>query len=68
MVSELCIHNLASPRPVLQHDSEYIFVTLELHITFIEIFCFGDFLGEMGQEQTGRDTWTDRLFWNILKL
>ena len=63
---------LALPCPAQQWhqcDSECIFVTLEIHLTtlFSEIFCFGDFFCDTGQDGTGRtdkrtDIGTDRLF------
>ena len=61
------IRSLALPRPALQHDSEYFYVTLEVYLTtlFSKISCFSDFFGGTGQTgQTDRQTdiWTDRLF------
>ena len=51
-------HGLALPFPALQwqqHDSECIFVTLEVYLStfFSEIFCFTDFF--LGRDGTGQD-------------
>ena len=66
---------LALPFPALQwqqHDSECIFVKLEVYLTtsFSEFFCFSDFFGGTGRDkQTDGQTdswthgiWTARLF------
>ena len=70
VVLKLNIRSSALPRPALQHDSEYFFVTLEVYLTtlFSKIFCFSDFFSGTGRDRRDRQTdrqtdiWTDRLF------
>ena len=65
MVLKSNIRSSASPRPALQHDSEYFFVTLEVYLKtlFSKIFCFSDFFsgtGRDGTDGTGQTGQTDK--------